>query len=163
MKRSVHRMDEQTLQGLKSALQTIIKHQGWKSEDGPFPLSIIHNQGNAKLGDGFVNFLFSMAKSLSQKRTTGLKVPDIVLSKAYRQSNMSKHVELKGNKDILGDKVEALLLWTWLSDYMDLMEMASILRDNLDPSSLKHHETEKISSITAFIALFDAIASTVYQ
>ncbi len=163
MKGMVFRVDEETLQGLKTDLKTIVKRQGWKSGDGPFPLSIIHNQGNAKLGDGFVNFLFSLAKSLCQQRTTGLKVPDIVLSEAYRQSNLGKHVKLKGNKDILGDKVEALLLWTWLSDYMDLMEMTAILRDNLDPSSLKHHETEKISSITAFVALFDAIDSTVFQ
>ncbi|MHA1166282.1 MAG: ribonuclease III family protein [Candidatus Hodarchaeales archaeon] len=156
-------MDEETLQELKNDLAAIIKKQGWKSEDGPFPLSVLHNQGNAKLGDGFVNFLFSMAKSLCQERTTGLKVADSVLSEAYRQSSLSKHVKLKGNKDILGDKVEALLLWTWLSGYMDLMEMTAILRDNIDPSSLKHHKTEKLTSIVAFTALFNAIEAYLFQ
>jgi len=155
-------LDDQETVGLKADLLKVMRRQGWKADDDPFPLSIVHNKGNAKLGDGFVNIIFSIAKTLCQQKATGLKVADSVLSMAYRKSKLSKHLKLKGNKDILGDKVEALLLWTWLNDHMDIVKMTSILRDNLDPAFLKHHEMEKIASVTAFTALFDAIAEATY-
>ncbi|MFW9990619.1 MAG: ribonuclease III family protein [Candidatus Odinarchaeota archaeon] len=151
-------MLDEDIPELRGKLLALVNTSQQKNGD-PFPKNILHDQGNAKLGDSFVNFLFSVAKSLCWQRTTGLKVADAVLSNAYKQSRLKEYVFLKGNKDVLGDKIEALLLWTWLSRFMDFTEMVNVLRKNLDTSKFNHHEMEKITSTEAFCSLFDEIAS----
>ncbi|MHA2299238.1 MAG: ribonuclease III family protein [Candidatus Hodarchaeales archaeon] len=151
-------MIDEDFSSIREGLFALIKKTGRINDDKTFPRSILHDPGHAKLGDSFVNFLFSAAKTLCREKTTGLKVPDVVLSNAYRKSLLRKQVHLKGSKDALGDKLEALLLWTWVSGFMNFTEMVKVLQDNIDVKKLNHHEMEKITSAIAFQALFDVIA-----
>jgi len=122
--------------------------------------SVVHHEGFAKLGDAFVNFLYSLAKSTATGEPTGCKVPDAVLANAYRTSVLAQIPELniRGRKGKVGDSVEALLLWAWLTGVSSIDALVTTLSENLDVSSLAHSRNEAEGAVKAFSAALDLLA-----
>ena len=132
----------------------------WDEKITASPNSIAHDNGLAKLGDAYVNFVYSLAKSAALGEPTGCKVPDTVLSNAYRNSNLTKMktIDIRGRKGQVGDSIEGLLLWAWLTGILSLDTLVVILRENIDVTSLSHSRTEAETATKAFSVVLDKLA-----
>jgi hypothetical protein len=110
------------------------------------------NKGNAKLGDSFVNFIYSLAKSGVTEATTGTKVSDHILTLAYRSSLWPKadYLRIKGKKGQLADQVEALILFFWIQEIISLNDFVKCLMENLTSEKLHHPREEEEAAIIAF-------------
>ncbi len=117
----------------------------------------VNSEEMAKLGDSFINFLYSISKSLALGSLTGMKVPDSVLANAYRSSkwNSSGKLSLRGKKDQVGDGVEALILYYWLNGKISFSKMVALISENLVVEALSHHRSENKTSSNAFKILLD--------
>jgi hypothetical protein len=117
----------------------------------------ILDKANAKLGDAFVNFVYSLAKSGVSKTPTGTKVSDFILSEAYKLSLWRKNelLLLKGKKGFLADQVEALILFFWIFELLDIDEMSISLMKLLNPEKLHHPREEEKVAIVSFQSLLD--------
>jgi hypothetical protein len=123
--------------------------------------SVVHHEGLAKLGDAFVNFSYSLAKSTATGEPTGCKVPDAVLANAYRTSLLAQipEINIRGRKGKVGDSVEALLLWSWLTGVLSIDVLVTTLSENLDASSLGHSRSEAEGAVKAFSAALNLLAT----
>ncbi len=117
----------------------------------------ILDRGNAKLGDALVNLIYSIAKSLVLKKATGTKVSDSVLSEAYRGSLWREELGLRGKKDFVADRVEALVLFFWIHRSISLDAFVTPLVSQLKPELLHHPREEHLAAIQAFKNLLDVL------
>ncbi|MFW9855923.1 MAG: ribonuclease III family protein [Candidatus Thorarchaeota archaeon] len=120
----------------------------------------ILDRGNAKLGDALVNLIYSIAKSLVLKKTTGTKVSDSILSEAYRKSLWLETLGLRGRKDFVADRVEALILFFWIHGSVSLDEFVTPLVSQLKPELLHHPREEHLVAVNAFKNLLDVLFQT---
>ncbi|PWI47593.1 hypothetical protein CEE45_11110 [Candidatus Heimdallarchaeota archaeon B3_Heim] len=131
------------------------------SLEGGDPQKIIRDfifaKGNAKLGDSFVNFIYSLAKSGVTNSTTGTKVSDLILSHAYRSSLWIKtdYLKLKGKKGQVADLVEALVLFFWIQNLISIDTYVACLMESLNPDKLHHPREEEETAIIAFKSILD--------
>ena len=137
----------------------------WNEKISSSPSLIVHDDGFAKLGDAYVNFAYSLAKSTVLGEPTGCKVPDTVLSNAYRNSNLTKmkKLDIRGRKGQIGDSIEGLLLWAWLTEVLPLDNLVVTLRDNLAVTSFIHSRTEAETATKAFSVVLDQLAQLLEQ
>lgn len=140
--------------------------QGFKTILGKITLSsqeeraltaFILDRGNAKLGDALVNLIYSIAKSLVLKKATGTKVSDSVLSEAYQKSLWREELGLRGKKDFVADRVEALILFFWIHRSVSLNTFITPLVSHLKPELLHHPREEHITAVLAFTSLLNAL------
>lgn len=112
----------------------------------------VHNKSNAKLGDALVNFIYSVAKSIVSGIPTGIKVSDSILSEAYKGSLWYKTNTLKisGKKSRIADAVEALILFFWVQEGLNLKELIEPLELQLEPNRLRHPKEEHSSAVLSF-------------
>ena len=97
------------------------------------------DKGLAKLGDGIVNFSYSMAKSIyltknsSNEKTsrTGVKVSKKILADALKNANMKSFSRSRADAHDLADTAEALVAYVWLSNLMSLKDIIDFLFNNL--------------------------------
>lgn len=117
----------------------------------------IHNKRNAKLGDSLVNFIYSVAKSLVSEMPTGMKVSDSILSEAYKGSLWYKTNTLKltGKKSRIADVIEALILYFWVHEDLNIEKLIYPLLTELDPDRLHHPKEEHFSAVFSFQRLLD--------
>ena len=59
---------------------------------------VINNKALAKLGDTFMNFVYSLAKSIALGKFDAWKVPDKVLAQALRDAELRKFIAAKNIK-----------------------------------------------------------------
>ena len=128
------------------------------------PKAIGTDKGLAKIGDGIVNFIYSVAKSIyltknnSNKRIirTGKKVSKTILANALKNANMKTFAKSRADAHDFADTVEALIAYVWLTGNTSLNEMINIISENL--SGKLHFRTEEINNATfAFTKLLDFI------
>jgi hypothetical protein len=114
--------------------------------------SYVHNKSNAKLGDALVNFIYSVAKSIVSGIPTGMKVSDSILSEAYKGSlwHKTNTLKLSGKKNRIADAIEALILFFWVYEGLDLKELIEPLESHLDPNRLRHPKEEHSSAVLSF-------------
>ncbi len=117
----------------------------------------VHDKRNAKLGDSLVNFIYSVAKSIVSGIPTGAKVADSILAEAYKKSKWHKTQKLllKGDKGKIADAIEALILYFWINQSIELEFFIDSLKNHLDINSFHHHKKERISAIESFHILLD--------
>jgi hypothetical protein len=120
--------------------------------------TIASSKGIAQLGDAFINFLYSVSRSIAYKQASGCKVSDTVLSNAYRASLLKKKVLMKGDRDKIGDGVEAIIIWAWAQNYLTLKEMLYIITSHLSSVPLDDRNIEKRAAAKAFTNLLDELA-----
>ncbi len=83
------------------------------------------DKGLARLGDAFVNLVFSYAKTKVKGRPSGEKVPDRVLSRALELSRIPFPRRL--NHGERGDFVEAAIDFSWMRGHISLDDAVEVL------------------------------------
>ncbi|NVM01617.1 MAG: hypothetical protein HWN67_04745 [Candidatus Helarchaeota archaeon] len=111
----------------------------------------------AQFGDNFINFIYSLAKSLVLKSPEGWKVSANVLAQALRESDLRKYAPKRASSHDIGDFAEALTAYTWLSKKITLEEATEILSKNLEGGIFADIKKEERTAIIAFTELFRKI------
>jgi hypothetical protein len=114
---------------------------------------ILIDKDLAKLGDNFVNFIYSLAKSCALEKFEGWKVSDRVLSQALRDADFRSMVSHRASTHELADAVESLLVHEWLMEQISIEELATILYDNLKTGDFSDRKKEERSALQAFTAV----------
>ncbi|MFX0132642.1 MAG: ribonuclease III family protein, partial [Candidatus Hodarchaeota archaeon] len=107
--------------------------------------------------DNLINFIYSLAKSLSLKSPEGWKVSANVLSQAMRDSDLRKYAPKRASNHDIGDFAEALTAYTWLSKKITLEESIEILSKNLEGGNFADIKKEERTAVKAFTELFRKI------
>ena len=81
----------------------------------------------ASLGDSYVNFVYSLALSQKIGHPTGAKVNNQVLSKAVEASGLRALLPHRVDKHARGNAAEALLVFAWLQDTLEMDECIKVL------------------------------------
>ncbi|MEM0101508.1 MAG: ribonuclease III family protein, partial [Candidatus Methanomethyliaceae archaeon] len=81
----------------------------------------------AKLGDSFLNFVYSVAKTKVTGKPVGERVPNKVLSKALKLSG----IKMKNEKCDKGGIVEGLLGYAWFYGIISLEEAIGIISNRI--------------------------------
>lgn len=79
----------------------------------------------ARLGDSFINLVYSMAKTRAIGKPVGERVPDRVLSKALDLSRTIEFTRMTPGER--GDVVEAILAYAWSNNLISLEEAVETL------------------------------------
>ncbi len=114
---------------------------------------VLIDKNLAKLGDPFVNFLYSLAKSSALGKFDGWKVPDKVLAQALRDADMRFFISHRASEHQLGDSVEALLVHEWLFQRISIEELITILSTHLQAGDFSDKKKESRSALQAFTAV----------
>ena len=86
----------------------------------------------AALGDSYVNFIYSLAMSQKHRRPTGAKVNNQVLAEGVTKSGLRKHLPHRVDRHARGNAAEALLVFAWLSDLLEMDECTKVLSREAD-------------------------------
>ncbi len=122
------------------------------------------DKGLAKIGDGIVNFAYSVAKSIVLTKNsvnnkiirTGKKVNKNILADALRKANLKIYAKTRADAHDLADTVEALVAYVWLTGGVNLESMINIISENLSGDLQSRTEETKNATI-AFTKLLDYI------
>ncbi|MBD3227417.1 MAG: hypothetical protein GF329_04440 [Candidatus Lokiarchaeota archaeon] len=125
--------------------------------DFSFYREIFLNKDLAKLGDNFVNFIYSLARTISAEEVSGQKVAGKVLKKAIKNSNLSEFLPSRMTAHDMADAVEALIVYTWLKEKLTLNEMIEILTREMELCNFKRRRTEFNYATVAFTKLLNEI------
>jgi hypothetical protein len=112
--------------------------------------NIMHDKGLAKVGDGLVNFCYSLAKSLVLGYATGEKVRDSVLARAIRATSVYQHMNRRTDAGRAGDAYEAIMAYLWMKEKITISDMVSSLSDTLDIDKTTSRKKEGEIAAIAF-------------
>jgi len=88
---------------------------------------ILMDQKLAKLGDAYVNFLYSLALSKKTGEATGVKVKGRLLADALRKADLRKFMPSRVDRHKQADAAEALIVYPWVQGTMTMEEGLEIL------------------------------------
>lgn len=86
----------------------------------------------AKLGDAYVNFLYSLAISKKLGEPTGIKVKGRLLADAFRKADLRKLLPSRVDRHKQADAAEALIVYAWILDLVNMNEGLKILENQED-------------------------------
>jgi len=93
----------------------------------------------AALGDSYVNFVYSLAMSQKHKRPMGAKVDNQTLAEAVAKSGLRKFLPHRVDRKTRGNAAEALLVFAWLGDLLELDDCTNVLsRENDTAEAFAH-------------------------
>jgi hypothetical protein len=84
----------------------------------------------AKLGDAYVNFLYSLVISKKMGEPTGIKVKGRLLADAFKKAGLRKFLPSRVDRHKQADAAEALIVYVWVRGSMTLEEGLEILEQN---------------------------------
>jgi hypothetical protein len=84
----------------------------------------------ARLGDAYVNFVYSLALSEKKSQPEGKKVKGSTLAEALRKAELREMLPSRVDKHVLSDAGEALIVYAWLHKLLTLDESVQTLIDN---------------------------------
>lgn len=87
----------------------------------------------ASLGDSYVNFIYSLAMSQKKGHPTGAKVNNRVLANAVETSGLRKLLPHRVDRHVRGNAAEALLVFAWLQDILEMEDCIKVLSEEEDP------------------------------
>ena len=122
--------------------ETFVQHENVES--------IMHDKGLAKVGDGLVNFCYSLAKSLVLGEATGEKVRDSVLARAIRSTSVYSHMNRRTDAGRAGDAYEAIMAYLWMTEKITISGMVDALAQSLDITSTTSRKREGEIAAEAF-------------
>lgn len=99
---------------------------------------VLMDQKLAKLGDAYVNFLYSLVLSKKNKEPTGTKVKGRVLADAFKKSGLRKFLPSRITRHKQADAAEAIIVYAWIQGHMKMEEGLEILEqyeDNVEAFS----------------------------
>jgi len=94
---------------------------------------ILSDKGLARLGDAYINFIYSLALTEIQGKPTGVKVSDSILANAARASGLRGMLPKRMGRNDIANAAEALLVYAWQNKLMACEEAVEILRENPNP------------------------------
>ena len=106
-------------------MRTFIKNHENLSE-------ILMDQKLAKLGDAYVNFLYSLALSKMRGEATGVKVKGRLLADAFKKADLRKFLPSRVDRHKQADAAEALIVYPWIKGSMTMEEGLEILEQTED-------------------------------
>lgn len=112
---------------------------------------ILRDKGLARLGDAFVNLIYSTAKTKAKGRAVGERVQDRVLSYALQIAKLPVPKRLSHGER--GDVVEAVLAYAWMHDMLPLEEAVTILFTTISGAEYESKSLEREMSTKAFSKL----------
>ena len=86
----------------------------------------------AKLGDAFINFIFSLAASNRRATPTNVRVPSNILAEALKKAGYRKLLPKRTDRHEQGDAVEALIIYAWLEEVLSIEEYVTILEQEVE-------------------------------
>ncbi len=122
------------------------------------------DKGLAKIGDGVVNLVYSVAKSMHLTKTTnskfiirtGKKVSKTILAEALKEANMKSFSRSRADAHDLADTVEAIIAYVWLNGDITIKQLIDFLLEHLIGNL--NNRTEEINSArVAFTKLLNHI------
>lgn len=122
--------------------ETFVQHENVES--------IMHDKGLAKVGDGLVNFCYSLAKSLVLGEATGEKVRDSVLARAIRATTVYRHMNRRTDTGKAGDAYEAIMAYLWMTEKISISGMVDSLSKSLEITSTTSRKREGEIAAEAF-------------
>ena len=122
--------------------ETFVEHENVES--------IMHDKGLAKVGDGLVNFCYSLAKSLVLGQATGEKVRDSVLARAIRATSVYRRMNRRTDAGRAGDAYEAIMAYLWMTEKISISDMVDSLSESLDITSTTSRKKEGEIAAVAF-------------
>lgn len=93
---------------------------------------VLMDQKLAKLGDAYVNFLYSLALSKMNGEATGIKVKGRLLADAFKKAGLRKFLPSRIDRHKQADAAEALIVYPWIRGLMTMEEGLEILEQNED-------------------------------
>lgn len=112
--------------------------------------TIMNDKGLAKIGDGLVNFCYSLAKSAVLGKATGEKVRDSVMAKAIRATSVYSQIGRRTDAGDAADAFEAIMAYLWLAQRMSIEEFVKLLVQNLEIDSKTSRKKEDAAAAHAF-------------
>jgi hypothetical protein len=93
---------------------------------------VLMDQKLAKLGDAYVNFLYSLALSKKKAEPAGTKVQGRLLADAFKKADLRKFLPSRIDRHKQADAAEALIVYAWIRGSMTMEEALEILEQNED-------------------------------
>jgi hypothetical protein len=93
---------------------------------------VLMDQKLAKLGDAYVNFLYSLALSKKRGEPAGSKVEGRLLADAFKKAGLRKFLPSRIDRHKQADAAEALIVYAWIRGLMTMEEALKILEQNED-------------------------------
>ena len=93
---------------------------------------VLLDQKLAKLGDAYVNFLYSLALSKKDGVPTGIKVKGRLLADAFKRAGLREFLPSRIDRHKQADAAEALIVYAWIQGSITLEEGLKILEQNED-------------------------------
>lgn len=109
----------------------------------------------AKLGDSFLNFVYSAAKTRATGRPAGERVPNKVLSRALKLSELKLRVEKRDK----GGMVEAILGYAWFHGFISLEEAIEIVSSEISRMEFESRSLEMEALAKALSNLLEVVMS----
>jgi len=135
------------------------------------PKAIGTDKGLAKIGDGIVNFTYSVAKSifLTQYKNSfhnpireGEKVNKYVLSNALKNAKMRIYAKTRPDSHDLANTYESLIAYVWLNGKISIIEIIEYLAEQF-MDDISDYKLERANSIEAFTNLMIHIKKFIPQ
>lgn len=95
---------------------------------------ILLDKDLAKLGDAYVNFVFSLALSQRLQKPMGARVNNQILARAIKSAGLRGVLPRRIDRHAQGNAAEALIVYAWLQKTLSLEDCLKVLRENEDPS-----------------------------
>ena len=122
------------------------------------------DKGLAKIGDGIVNLVYSVAKSqyLTQNThhkkiiRTGKKVSKKILGDALKNAEMKSFARSRADAHDLADTVEAIVAYIWLNNKLTIPQLIEKLVSYF-PGNLIERSEEIENATTGFTKLLNDI------
>jgi hypothetical protein len=93
---------------------------------------VLLDQKLAKLGDAYVNFLYSLALSKKDGVPTGIKVKGRLLADAFKKAGLREFLPSRIDRHKQADAAEALIVLAWINGSITMEEGLEILEQNED-------------------------------
>jgi hypothetical protein len=106
----------------------------------------------SKVGDPFVNLIYSLALSKTHKRPLGKKVSNHILSEALARTKLREKAGSRMKKGDLGDFAEGIIFKAWAEGKINLEEAVGILSRGMNPkSSGKQLQEEAVDAFESLL------------
>jgi hypothetical protein len=93
---------------------------------------VLTDQKLAKLGDAYVNFLYSLVLSKKKGEPAGTRVKGRLLADAFKKAGLRKFLPSRIDRHKQADAAEALIVYAWIRDLMTIEEGVKILEETGD-------------------------------
>lgn len=110
------------------------------------------NKQFARIGDGVVNLMYSLALLIAIGDIKKTKLPGYILAEALRASGLRLYLPSRQDRYKLSDAAEALIGYAWLTGAIEIKEAANLIASMINPKlSVKNNTSNVVSAFTLLI------------